>query len=117
VGDARLAFLAARPFLLRRAKPWWLSVFRLAEVYGGPNTSRSGMLPDARGRVAQTGLTTDEIRSDRLRPYVFACDRVADRLDAAERERLRAVGELPAWFLPAVETEARRIKREMNARP
>jgi hypothetical protein len=115
VCDARLAFCAARPFLLKRAKPWWLSLFRLAEVYGGPNNARSGLEPDARGRVAQPGLTVDEIRSDRFRAYAFACDRVADRLDAAERERLRATGELPKWFLPAVETTAREIKRQLNA--
>lgn len=93
-------FLAAEPTLRRMATPWWKQtpvVWR-----------RRGPRP-----VKQTPFGPEYGRS-RLGELAMACELVAGRLTPAERERLRATGELPAWFLDAVREEDARANRRVR---
>lgn len=99
---ARLAFLAAKPQLQRRARPWWVRLLRVAEV-GGPG-----------GGYRAEGNIGDEIASSRMSSYAFACDRVVEHLSVDERQALRQSGALPPWFLSKVEELAAEFRR--NAR-
>ncbi|MCA1710318.1 MAG: hypothetical protein LC789_01235 [Actinobacteria bacterium] len=99
---ARLAFLAAKPQLQRRARPWWVRLLRIAEVGGTPGG----------GWRAEGGGMDDEIASGRMSSYAFACDRVVEHLSVDERQALRQSGVLPPWFLPQVEELAWEFRRE-----
>ena len=118
VSLSRLAFLAARDDLRRMARPWWLSFLRGVEVYGGPYTGRSVMTQAARDAQTSSSVRVTpptmaaEISSERMAAYVFACDRVVERLSADERQALREHGSLPGWFLP----EVRRLGDEIRKR-
>lgn len=101
---ARLAFLAAKPQLQRRARPWWVRLIRLGDVGG----ARPGGGPGA-GSV--DGMA-DEIGRERMSSYAFACDRVVEHLSVEERQALRQTGVLPLWFLPQVEELAEEFRRE-----
>lgn len=114
----RLAFLAAQPALRRLARPWWLSLLRDAEVYGGPYAGRSVLTAAAvdtkateAGRV-QPPTMAREIGSARMVAYAFACEQVATGLSADERAALRADGSLPSWFLPEVRRVASRVRKK-----
>lgn len=91
---ARLAWLAARPVLVRRSHPWWVTLLR---ILGSSGRSASG-----------SGLAQDmstEVASDRMASYSVPIDRVAERLSPTEVAVLRQHGTLPDWFMPAVEQE------------
>lgn len=105
VSDARLAWLAAAPHVRRKTRPWWATAFRMAELSGGGIGTATAL--------AAVPTTASEITGDRARAYAFACDRLADRLQQEERERLRASGELPAWFLPQLDRDAAVWRRRL----
>jgi hypothetical protein len=113
VTDGQLAFLAVRPVLIRRSRPWWLGLFRILEA-GGNSTyvSDRGMAKVANGGVMAKRTITAEIRGDRMADLVVACDIVADTLTPDERTVLRLTGALPERFLPAVLAEAENLKAE-----
>jgi hypothetical protein len=111
VRDDRLAFLAARDQLRRAASPWWLALLRILEAGGPRGTRGMAASPRARGFAAATRMDA-EARSDRMRWLVVACDDLAQRLAPDERQRLRASGELPVWFLPEVLEQARVLRRQ-----
>lgn len=104
----RLAFLAAKPYLLRRARPWWLQLLRAS--------NRRAEYRDYRGRwTAGDTLNSsspepigmaDEIGGERMRSYVRACDLAAAELSAGERAALRERGELPVWFWAVLDQHA-----------
>jgi hypothetical protein len=119
VTDERLAFLAARASLARRANPWWMSLVRIIEV-GGPRGTRGMSASPSRGGFS-TGYTsrrtlTSEYVGHRMAYYVVACDDLAGKLSAEERRALRATGELPEWFLPAVEGHVRASRADERRR-
>jgi hypothetical protein len=90
--DERLAFLAAAPTLRKRARrtSGWRWV--LFELLAMPFFHRAFVVR-------------------RMHRLVLACEEAAGKLDALERQRLRATGELPAWFHPEVARLARRRPR------
>ena len=99
----RLAWLAARPLLRRRSRPWWVTLLR---ILGSSGRSASGA-------VMAHDLST-EVVSDRMASYCVPVDRVAERLSAAEVTALREHGTLPDWFLPAVEHERKAFLRSLR---
>lgn len=113
--DERLAFVAAQPYLTRRARPWWLSMFRIIEAGGGSAyVADRGMAKVAGGVLAKRTIT-DEMRGDAMAHQVIACDIAAQSLSTEERAHLRQTGELPAWFLPRIDAEAARLKKEQRS--
>lgn len=114
--DERLAFLAAKPYLARRARPWWLPFFRIIEAGGGSAyVADRGMAKVAGGGVLAKRTITDEMRGDRMADEVVACDIAAQSLSADERAHLRRTGELPDWFLPRVDQEVATLKKERRS--
>ena len=110
--DERLGFLAAKSYLARRARPWWLAWFRIIEA-GGSSTyvADRGMAKVGGGGVMSRRTITDEMRGDRMADQVIACDLAAQSLSADERARLRRSGELPDWFFPRVDQEVTNLKK------
>jgi len=53
----------------------------------------------------------NDISSDRMMDYSLAVDTCVQRLTAEERDILRSSGQLPSWFVAAVEQE-REIERK-----
>jgi hypothetical protein len=96
--DERLAWLAVREQLIRRSRRRSF----LRRVLGN-------MLPTAHGLGSD--LTRSAIKGRMMR-YSFAVDDVAQRLRPEEREVLRATGQLPDWFMDAVESRVRELRRE-----
>lgn len=100
----RLAWLAARPVLLRRSTPWWATLFRIL----GASSSRPGSGP---------GLARDlssDATSGRLAGYSVPVDTVAARLSPTEVAALRERGALPEWFFDAVEEERKAFLRGLK---
>ncbi len=114
----RLAFLAAKPYLLRRSSPWWQFLSRLGDRgaktsgwrglgsgsgasarWPGANPPKLWPSPDAVGAA-------NEVPSERTRSYVRACELAAAELSADERVALRERGELPGWFWRALDEHA-----------
>lgn len=113
----RLAFLAAKPYLMRRSWPWWLQLIRLLDVRAAPEGSdampRQPMAKHyAAARMVRPGSprppvgVTSEVRSERMRHYMCACELAAAELSAEERVKLRERGELPRWFWRALDEHA-----------
>jgi len=110
LADHRLIFLAAKPALLVLSQSrlgLLMSVFER----GAPNTTRGG---GSRG-IAGRDMTT-EGRGENMRSLVLACDEVGERLTADELATVRASGQLPAWFVPAVHAHARELRRQWRGR-
>ena len=99
----RLAWLAARPVLLRRSHPWWVTLLRVLGS-SGRSASGSGMAHDM----------STEVTSDRMASYSVPIDRIAERLSSAEVVALREHGTLPDWFFPAVEQERKAFLRSLK---
>jgi hypothetical protein len=102
--DERLAYLAAAAELRRRARRrhrfgWAIGVLTLGLLTNDlPDSSRMGGNRQRR-RHAQ---------------LMFACNEAAGMLDALERQRLRQLGELPAWFYDEVERLSTRNSKRRN---
>lgn len=108
----RLAFLAASPYLLARAHPWWMRVLERAE--GGPGRRSRWSLkgtPDEQ----LLRVKTPEIAGARLADYSFACQFVVGVLSVEERRDLRQSGTLPVWFFNELEREANARRRRQRA--
>jgi hypothetical protein len=98
VRDERLAWLAVRDELTRRSRCGPLTFLR--RVFGN-------MAPTTRG--LGTDVTVPSANRH-MRRYSFAVYDVAQRLDAGEREVLRATGRVPDWFLGAVTKRYRQLR-------
>lgn len=115
--DERLAFLAAKPYLARRARPWWMPFFRIIEAGGGSAyVADRGMAKVGGGGVLYRRTITSEMHSDRMADEVVACDIAAQSLSADERMTLRRTGELPPWFFPRIDQEVTNLKRQRHRR-
>jgi hypothetical protein len=113
VTDEQLAFLAIRPALVRRSRPWWLALFRILEAGGNSAyVADRGMAKVANGGVMAKRTITAEIRGDRMADLVVACDVVAQSLSSDERTVLRLTGVVPEWFLPEVLAQSEALKAE-----
>jgi hypothetical protein len=98
VRDERLAWLAVRDELTRRSRRGPLTFLR--RVFGNMAPTGTGMGTDV----------TAPSKNRRMRRYSFAVHDVAQRLDAGEREVLRATGRVPDWFLGAVTQRYRQLR-------
>ena len=79
----------------------------------------SGGAADSLTRTEQSALRdahaqVSDSEQRRLAPYQFASLEVSRRLTLEEADRLSATGELPDWFLPALETRARGIRKSRS---
>jgi hypothetical protein len=111
--DEQLAFLAARPFLIKKSRPWWLSLFRILEAGGNSAyVMDRGMARVPNGGMMAKRTITSEIGGDRMADLVVACDAAAQTLTPDERTILRLTGALPEWFLPQVVAEAEQVKAQ-----
>lgn len=114
----RLAFLAARPYLMHRANPWWRQILRAfdrsAKTAGfrgvGPGSGAAsrapGALPTRPWTPREPADARDKVTGERMRSYVCACELAASELSAHERVLLRQRGELPVWFWTALDEHA-----------
>lgn len=67
------------------------------------------------GRTAGATFGGDlrrERASDKMSGYAVAVDAAAQTLSADERKRLRAVGEVPDWFLADVERRYQEFRKQ-----
>jgi hypothetical protein len=94
--DERLAWLAIRDQLERRSRRRSL----LRRLVGN-------FVPTGRGLGSD--VTGGSIKGRMMR-YSFAVDDVAQRLSPEERQVLRGTGQLPEWFLEAVERRYRELR-------
>lgn len=104
LSTGRLAWLAARPVLLRRSTPWWtipLRILSASSVRSGP---RTGLARDV----------SSDFTSGRLASYSVPVDTVARRLSPTEAAALRERGTLPEWFFDAVENERKAFLRSLK---
>ena len=101
VNDDRLCWLAVCDRLGSRARR--LGPFGLLGILAGGRS---------RGATRLGGDLRREAASDRMADYAVAVDQVSGRLSAPERARLRATGEVPPWFLDAVEQRAAELRRQ-----
>ena len=101
----RLAWLAARPVLLKRSRPWWTTLVR---ILGSSSRGGSGT-----GSAIARDLSS-EVIDDRLATYSVPVDRVAERLNPHEVATLREHGTLPDWFFDAVEEERKKFLRGLS---
>ncbi|WP_079063264.1 hypothetical protein [Peterkaempfera griseoplana] len=104
----RLCWIAAREQLNRKAHKAGLFGWLTALGAGGIGR-RSGSA--ARTAAGIAGDLRRESASDKMREYAFAVDDAAGTLSAAEREQLRATGELPEWFLADVERRVAEMRK------
>jgi hypothetical protein len=98
VRDERLAWLAVRDELARRSRDRPLTFLR--RIFGNLSPTPKGFGQD----------TTAPATGRRMRRWSFAVFDVAQRLDAGEREVLRATGHVPDWFLDAVRQRFRQLR-------
>jgi hypothetical protein len=110
--DERLAFLAAKDAMKKHSRPRFLTLWRIITVGGGRMTTR-GMALSRSGGMYLVSDYAQDLAWEAFEPYVIACDKVAAGLSQEERRILRGTGELPAWFLPDVYREAKRVKTEL----
>lgn len=104
---SRLAWLAARPVLVRRSRPWWLVILRVISASNrSPEPSASG------ARLASD--MASEVVTGRMASYSVPIDRVAERLSPTEVAALRERGALPEWFFDAVEQERKAFLRSLK---
>ena len=98
VRDERLAWLAVRDELARRSRNRPLTFLR--RIFGNLAPTTKGFGQD----------TTAPVAGRRMRRWSVAVFDVAQRLDAGEREVLRATGRVPDWFLGAVRQRYRQLR-------
>ncbi|MCD0482138.1 hypothetical protein LO771_06830 [Streptacidiphilus sp. ASG 303] len=104
----RLCWIAAREQLSRKAHKAGLFGW-LAALGAGAVNRRSGS--EARTAAGIAGDMRRESASGKMHEYAFAVDDAAGTLTAAEREHLRATGELPEWFLADVERRVAEMRK------
>ena len=105
---ARLAWIAAKPELQRRATPWWAIPLRL--FFGALSLRTGNRRASVVARGGSPGLgearqVSEAAMSSRMAAYSVAVDIAAERLTQEEKVKLRELGELPDWFFEAVENE------------
>lgn len=108
--DDRLCWLAVRDQLHRRARR--NPVMFLAYVVGrhpryiGTNAAGERLVSNAFGQGA-----SQDIARGKMQRYAIAAYEVSARLNPDERQALRATGQVPTWFLPAVLDQAKTIRK------
>jgi hypothetical protein len=107
----RLAFLAARPQLMKRSTKGLPRIFRFMEAAGGMSgvRVRRGTIPSE--RYIGPG---EDFRNHRLGDLVVACDTLAQRLPPEDQAILRSSGRLPDDFIDRVAAEATRRHHDMK---
>jgi hypothetical protein len=105
----RLAFLAARPQLVKRSSKGLPKIFRFLEAAGGMQgvRMRRGTIPSA--NYIGPG---EDLRHHRMEDLVVACDTLAQQLHPEDKAILRISGRLPNDFLDRVEAEATRLHQD-----
>jgi hypothetical protein len=118
-----LAWQAVRPRIRKRSS---LSALLGVFTGGGGATGAMGLgtggslftgdVADSVMRTEQSALRdahqqVSDSKQKRLAPYQFACLDLSRRLTHEETDRLSATGELPDWFLPALEVRARELRK------
>jgi len=83
------------------------------KVYTGDSANQlmgtqQSALRDARGEVAAS-------QERGTAAYEFACLDLSKRLTTEDEARLRATGELPDWFLPALRQSAAEVRRRRKS--
>ena len=104
LATGRLAWIAARPILLRRSTPWWAVPLRILGASSSRSRSGPGYARDL----------SSETTSGRMASYSVPVDTVAARLSPAEVAALRERGTLPEWFFDAVEEERKVFLRSLK---
>ncbi|GAA5184696.1 hypothetical protein GCM10023322_26740 [Rugosimonospora acidiphila] len=97
VRDERLCWLAVRDQLDRRSRRRSL----LGRLVGNFTPTGRGLGVD---------LTRGSVKGRMMR-YSFAVEDVAQRLTPEERQVLRSTGQVPDWFLNAVERRFHELRR------
>ncbi|MEU1620011.1 hypothetical protein ABZ479_22260 [Streptomyces sp. NPDC005722] len=100
VTDERLCWLVVRDEL--RKKAGRLRVFGWITVLFSRND----------GATTTGGDLRREYASDRMADYTLAVDDAAQGLSPEERRYLRAVGEVPEWFMADVERRYQVIRKQ-----
>jgi hypothetical protein len=103
--DERLAWLAVRNDLNNQSRPNSLRTF--LQRLGRSRTA--GSIYTSRGAYGQVNQA-DDFTSRKMQTYAIAVDELSRRLSKDERAVLRSTGKVPAWFLPAINEEAGKIK-------
>ena len=93
--DERLAWLAMREYVNKRAQP---SI--LMRLLGAGSTLDHGYYTD---RVSIPRSEAREMASMKHQQYAFAVDDASRELTPQERAVLRSTGRLPDWFIARVE--------------
>jgi hypothetical protein len=104
--DERLAWLAVRGQLKDLSQPNGVLHFFMRL---GRARSSMGSVYTARGPYGQVNQDAD-FTSRKMRTYAVAVDELSRRLTKDERAVLRESRTVPAWFMPAVIEEAKKIR-------
>ncbi len=105
----RLAFLAARPQLVKRSSRGLPGILRFLEAAGGMNGVRMRAGTISSGGYVGPG---QDLRNHRMEDLVVACDTLAQQLHPEDKAILRISGRLPDDFFDRVEAEATRLHRD-----
>ncbi len=100
----RLCWLAVREKLARRGRD--NPVFAAFRLRSSARISRSG-----RPGAPERDWLGFDLTAGRMASFGFAVHDVAQQLSVAERQALRATGEVPDWFLAAVYRRRRELRR------
>lgn len=124
IADSALAVEAALPDLRRLSRRWYQVLIRVLGGLSSPAGSQGTLANKqgggptyfqyAGGAAGMAGDLARDMRDQRLAPLKFAVSELADDLSAAERQRLREHGELPAWFLPKAQERAKLIRKQLR---
>jgi hypothetical protein len=112
LSDDRLAWLAMRDYCQKQARRqgpfgWLLTLFAGRSTGGVVRSSGTDLTV-----VSNSGRDLRrEIRGERMMDYSLAVDSCAQRLTAEERVALRSAGQLPEWFVTAVNEEYTAIRK------
>lgn len=109
LSDDRLAWLAMRGYCesqARRQGPFgWLLVLFAGGRPVRYSTTYLPLISNSGGELRR------EIRNDRMLNYSLAVDSCAQRLTPEERLALRSWGQLPEWFVTAVDEEYKIVRK------
>jgi hypothetical protein len=109
--DEQLAWLAVRDGLLRHDRRRITSRIGTFLDRRNRRAARERVAGGRPGQRERSGLGDVEVvpSSTYMIRSSLAVEEVSHRLSEGERERLRATGEVPDWFLPEVAAVARHI--------